>query len=160
MNLSKNFLKKDDFKKIESIIMGNEFPWYFNEKIIKVNEDDEDFQFTYSFILKGKINCNSAMMSILEPVLSKLKYKKINKIKANLLLRDNKIKEHGMHNDQNEGMTGILYINNCNGYTKFENGKKIKSEKNKYIEFDSTLKHTGSSCTDKQRRVVINFNYQ
>ncbi len=68
--------------------------------------------------------------------------------------------EHGMHNDQNAGVSGILYVNNCNGYTKFENGKKIKSEKNKYIEFDSTLKHSGSSCTDQQRRIVINFNYQ
>jgi hypothetical protein len=160
MNLYKNFLKKEDFRKIESVIMGNQFPWYFNDEITKVNKNKDDFQFTYSFIIGGKINCNSDMMSILEPVLSKLKFKKINKIKANLLLRENKIREHGMHNDQNAGVSGILYVNNCNGYTKFENGKKIKSEKNKYIEFNSTLKHTGSSCTDQQRRVVINFNYQ
>ena len=160
MNLTKNFLKKDEFQKIESVIMGEKFPWYFSDQIIRTSKNKDDFQFTYSFIVKGKINCSSDMMSILEPVLSKLKFKKINKIKANLLPRKNKIKEHGMHNDQNVGVTGILYINNCNGYTKFENGKKIKSEKNKYIEFNSTLKHTGSSCTDKQRRVVINFNYQ
>ena len=160
MNLYKNFLKKEDFRKIESVITGEKFPWYFSDNITRISKNKDDFQFTYSFIIKGKINCSSDMMSMLEPVLSKLKFKKINKIKANLLLRENKIREHGMHNDQNEGMTGILYINNCNGYTKFENGKKIKSEKNKYIEFNSTLKHTGSSCTDQQRRVVINFNYQ
>ena len=160
MNLYINFLKKDDFKKIESVIMGNQFPWYFNDEITKVNKDKDDFQFTYSFIIGGKINCNSDMMSILEPVLSKLKFKKINKIKANLLTRDKKIKEHGMHIDQDYGTTGIFYLNTCNGYTKFENDKKIKSKKNTYVEFNSTLKHTGSSCTDQQRRVVINFNYQ
>ena len=38
--------------------------------------------------------------------------------------------------------------------------KKIISEENKLIEFNSALEHTGSSCTDKSRRVVINFNYQ
>ena len=53
-----------------------------------------------------------------------------------------------------------MYLDNSNGYTKFKNGKKIKSEENKYVEFDSSLKHTGTSCTDKKRRVVINFNYE
>jgi hypothetical protein len=53
--------------------------------------------------------------------------------------------------------TGILYINTNNGYTKFKNGKKIKSKKNQYVEFDSKLEHTGSTCTDEDRRIVINF---
>ena len=65
-----------------------------------------------------------------------------------------------MHIDQPKGKTGIFYINTCNGYTKFKNGEKIKSEKNKYVEFDSILEHTGSSCTDEKRRIVINFNYE
>ena len=160
MNIYKNFLKKDEFQKIESVIMGEKFYWYFSDNITRISKNKDDFQFTYSFIVKGKINCSSDMMSILEPVLSKLKFKKINKIKANLLTRDKKIKEHGMHIDQDYGTTGIFYLNTCNGYTKFENDKKIKSKKNTYVEFNSTLKHTGSSCTDKQRRVVINFNYQ
>ena len=160
MNLYKNFLKKDEFQKIESVIMGEKFYWYFSDNITRISKNKDDFQFTYSFIVKGKINCSSDMMCILEPVLSKLKFKKINKIKANLLTRDKKIKEHGMHIDQDYGTTGIFYLNTCNGYTKFENDKKIKSKKNTYVEFNSTLKHTGSSCTDKQRRVVINFNYQ
>ena len=56
--------------------------------------------------------------------------------------------------------TGVLYMNNCNGYTKFKNGEKVLSEENKYVEFNSNLEHTGSSCTDEKRRVVINFNYQ
>ena len=64
-----------------------------------------------------------------------------------------------MHIDQIKGTTGILYINTCNGYTKFENGKKVKSVENTYVEFDSTLKHTGTTCTDTDRRLVLNINY-
>ena len=64
-----------------------------------------------------------------------------------------------MHTDQEKGTTGIFYVNTCNGYTRFKNNKIIKSKENTYIEFDSTLEHTGASCTDKKRRVVINFNY-
>ena len=37
--------------------------------------------------------------------------------------------------------------------------KKITSEENKLIKFNSQLEHTGTSCTDENRRVVINFNY-
>ena len=160
MNIYKNFLKKEDFKKIESVMMGNKFPWYFQSNIVVVSKDKNDFQFMYAFVLDGLSNCSSDMMDLLKPIISKLTFKNISKIKANLLTRDKKIKEHGMHIDQDYGTTGIFYLNTCNGYTKFENDKKIKSKKNTYVEFNSTLKHTGSSCTDQQRRVVINFNYQ
>ena len=37
---------------------------------------------------------------------------------------------------------------------------QIKSEENKYVEFDCNLKHTGSTSTDEKRRIVINFNYE
>jgi len=157
MNIYKNFLNKEDFNILENFIMSNYMPWYFT-KILK--SKDVGNQFEYCFILDGKVNCSDYMINIINPIFKKLKYKEMNRVKANFLLKDDKIKEHGMHVDQNNGKTGIFYINTCNGYTKFENGKKIKSEKNKYVEFDSTLKHTGSTCTDEQRRVVINFNYQ
>ena len=160
MNIYKNFLKKEDFKNLEEAIMGDQFPWFFNSNVVVESKDKTDFQFTYAFLLNREINCSDNTMNLIQPIISKLTFKQINKIKANLLTKDTKIKEHGMHTDQDSGTTGIFYVNTCNGYTKFENGKKIKSQQNTYVEFDSTLKHTGSSCTDKQRRVVINFNYQ
>ena len=158
MNIHKNFLSEKDFKEIEQKIMSAQMPWYFNEGVNNIQ--DEHFQFTFTFLNEQGINCSKEMLNTLNPILDKLKYKKINRIKANLLIKDNKIIEHGMHIDQPKGKTGIFYINTCNGYTKFKNGEKIKSEKNKYVEFDSILEHTGSSCTDEKRRVVINFNYE
>ncbi len=159
MNIYKNFLSKKHFKKLKDEIMGHNFPWYFKDGINKI--PDKNFQFCFIFINgEGEINCSDKIMNILKPILSKIKFKKLNKIKANLLTKDISITEHGMHVDQFEGKTGIFYVNTCNGYTRFENGKKIKSEENKFVEFDSISKHTGSSCTDEKRRVVINFNYQ
>ena len=124
------------------------------------NQKDNFFQFTFVFLDEKGINCSKEIMNIINIVLSKIKYNKLTAVKANLLTKTKNIIEHGFHIDQNIGTTGILYLDNSNGYTKFENGKKIKSEENKYVEFDSTLKHTGSSCTDEKRRIVINFNYQ
>ena len=157
MIICKNFLTKDEFDSVEKAIMGDRFPWYFNDMIVDGN--DGFYQFTFSFILDGKKNCTSVTMDILKPILDKIKYKKIKRIKANLLTKTEKIIEHGFHTDYPNITTGIFYLNTCDGYTKFKNGKKIKSEKNKYVEFNSNLSHTGSTCTDEKRRVVINFNY-
>ena len=159
MKIYKNFLPKDIFKKLKNTMMGEYFPWYFNDYVSNFQKED-NFQFTFHFVKDGDFTCWGDWKDIMLPVLKKIKYKKINRVKANLLTRTNKIMEHGFHIDQDIGTTGILYLDNSNGYTKFENGKKIKSEENKYIEFNSALNHTGSSCTDEKRRVVINFNYQ
>jgi len=165
MKVYKNFLSKKDFKILESVILSDTMPWYFNNGISKlkkttIRKNKDDFQFTFTFVKNGKQTCSDNMANILYPIFSKLKFKKMNRIKANLITRKNKIIESGMHVDQKNGTTGILYINTCNGYTLFENGEKIKSEKNKYVEFNSSIKHTGSSCTDQFRRIVINFNYE
>ena len=158
MKIYKNFLSKEDFKKIKSTIMGDYMPWFYNDNVLRSNK--ESFQFTYTFITDGEQTCHQDMIDLLQPILVRLKYKKLNRIKANLISRDSKITEHGLHTDQEEGTTGIFYMNDCNGYTKFEDGSIVSSESNKYVEFDSKLKHTGSSCTDEKRRVVINFNYE
>ena len=161
MNIYKNFLEKNDFNKIQSVMMSDSMPWFFTDGVNKKN--DKDFQFTFNFILPNSIiNCSKDMLKLLNPFLNKLKIKRFSKVKANLLLKTNKTMEHGMHIDNalKKGKTGIFYVNTCNGYTKFETGEKIKSEENKYVEFDCNLKHTGSTSTDEKRRIVINFNYE
>jgi len=160
MNIYKNFLPKKIFKTLKDTMMGYYFPWYFNNYISDPKEDKNNFQFTFTFIKTGEYVCWGEWKDIIIPVLKNIKHKKMNRVKSNLLTKTHKIIEYNYHTDQKKGKTGILYLNNCNGYTKFENGKKIISEENKYVEFDSSLKHSGSSCTDKQRRVVINFNYE
>ena len=160
MNIYKNFLPNDVFKNLKNTMMADYFPWYFNDSINDGNKRKHDFQFTFTFIRRGEQACWDDWLDIIKPVLKNIKHIKMNRVKANLLTRTDKIIEHQYHTDQEKGTTGILYLDNSNGYTKFKNGKVVKSEENKYVEFDSTLKHTGSTCTNKKRRVVINFNYE
>jgi hypothetical protein len=160
MNIYKNFLPKDIYKELKNSMMSDNFPWYFNDFVNYKNKNKNNFQFTFVFIKNGQYQCWGKWKDIIDLVIKNIKHKKINRIKANLLTVTDKIIEHEFHIDQEKGKTGILYLDNSNGYTKFKNGKKIKSEENKYVEFNSSLKHTGTSCTDKKRRVVINFNYE
>ena len=160
MKIYKNFLNKKDFNNIKDFLMNRRLPWYF-ENVVNRGEGQKYGQLSYTFVLEGGIlNVPQIDFDILKPLLKKIKYKKITRIKANLGLKDSRIVEHAFHTDQPEGTTGILYINENNGYTKFETGKKIKSVENTYVEFDSTLKHTGTTCTDSARRIVLNINYQ
>ena len=158
MEVIQNFLDKKTFTNIKEKIMSDQMPWYFNDGVNKLH--DKNFQFTFTFVDEKGINCSQEMMSIINPILEKIKYNKLRAVKANLLTKTKDIIEQGFHIDQSKGTTSIFYINNCNGYTKFKDGTKIKSEENKLVEFNSKLKHTGSSCTDKKRKVIINFNYE
>ena len=55
--------------------------------------------------------------------------------------------------------TGILYLNTCDGYTEFEDGKIVESVANRFIEFPTNTKHRGVSQLDTDFRFVVNFNY-
>ena len=96
------------------------------------------------------------------PILRKLDAKAIYSVKANCNVRTQNIVRHGFHVDvptNYDSKTAILYINTNNGYTEFENGERVESVANRLVLFDSELKHTGTTCTDQQRRVVLNLNY-
>ena len=78
---------------------------------------------------------------------------------ANLNTQTSKIIETGEHTDEDKRFTSaVFFLNSCNGYCKIDN-KKIKSEDNKMVIFNSNKKHTGSTCTDVDRRMLINFVY-
>ena len=91
----------------------------------------------------------------------KLNITGLYRIKANLRPRSffNR-SSGGYHIDPYDcSHTSIYYINTNNGYTKFKNGTKIKSVENRMVVFPSHLEHQGYTCSDKLKRVVVNFNY-
>ena len=63
------------------------------------------------------------------------------------------------HNDVDDCITAIYYVNTNNGTTKFKSGKEVESVANRLVIFNSNELHAGSSCTDEHRRCLINFNY-
>ena len=68
--------------------------------------------------------------------------------------------EHGMHQDRPFDHKGMLiYMNTCDGYTRFESGEKIDSVANRIVFFNPFIKHTSTNTTNASRRVTINFNY-
>lgn len=156
-----NFINYRDFLNIKNTLLSDDFPWFLNDYVLE-NSDHENidnFQFVHNFYMDDSVWSN--FFNILSPIIKKIDPLTLLRVKANLLPRTEKNIEHGMHVDilDSKSTTAVFYINDNNGYTLFENGKKIYSKENTIAIFPSKTKHTGSSCTDKKSRIVINFNY-
>jgi len=162
IKIYKNFLNKKDFDIITENINSTIFPWNYRDGVNTFADGNN--QLVHNFYKIRQTLILSPYFDILLPIINKINPFIIIRIKANLLLKTNKNIEHGFHTDYNSNenakiTTGIYYVNTNNGYTLFETGEKIISEANTYVEFNSNIKHTGSTQTDTSSRIVINFNY-
>ena len=154
-----NFLEEDVFKEIEKILMGDKFPWFFNN--FKNDDDDiNNFQFTHT-VVRGNGNIESKFIQYMKPFFDKLNIKKIFRIKINLTTRAHNSFNHLYHTDVSfQCTTAIFYINSNNGKTIFKHGEEVNSIANRMVIFNSNLEHAATSHTDEKTRVVINFNYE
>ncbi len=157
-----NFLEADDFYRIKDTMMGPYFDWYFNDAVVDDQEDKiNQYQFIHSFYRDSRPI--STFFDVIEPIISKINPVALLRIKANLNPRTENNFEHGYHVDYENSLsnqrTGVFYLNTNNGYTLFEDGTKVESVENRFVSFKTSMKHTGSTCTNENARVLINFNY-
>ncbi len=178
-----DFMPEDEWTRMRDMVMipHNAFPWNFapdtvQDHLLKVDPLDA-YQFVHTPYTvmtyvdnhniphgTGEPVFNMASFKFFLPILnnSKLNCRVLIKMKLNLNPRRSTIMEHGFHvdNDLPKAKTAVLYFNDNNGYTKFEKtGEKVYSKENRIVIFDNNLKHTGTTCTDTNRRVVMNINF-
>ena len=98
---------------------------------------------------------------LIYPFIEILEVKRLIQVKANLTVRTNNIIEHGYHTDHpyKDAKTAVFYVNDNDGYTKFETGAYVESVANRLVIFDSQIQHTGTTCTNQFGRFVVNFNF-
>ena len=154
-----NALNDGEFSNIRHIFYGYDIPWSYNDGIVNT-EDMSDFQFVHLVFDHSKAGYGPIWDSIV-PILEKLTPSNVVRIKANLRPRTGDIEASGFHCDvwMPGALTAIYYLDTNNGYTEFKDGDKIASVENQLVVFPSNLPHLGTSCTDQNRRVIINFNF-
>ena len=160
-----NFLSVEDFSAIRDLMMGDNFPWFYNTG--RVHSEDGEYQLTHTFYRDNVVK--SDWFNHMNPILEKIDLVSLLRIKANLAPIDSKNKLSLFHKDgshirqvQEEDknwFVSILYINTNNGYTAFQDGTEIKSIANRFVTFPAHVFHAGATCTDENVRVLINFNY-
>ena len=156
MEVIDNFLPSYQFKQLYNVLMSPEMTWFYNDGVSY--EGDRSHQFVNLFVHWPKGTTPS--YRVIEPFMPLFKIKNIRRIKVNLTTKTLFHRNTGWHTDNIPCSTSaIFYINTNNGWTKFKKGGKVKSVANRMVIFDSNLEHQGVTCTDKKRRVVMNFNY-
>ena len=160
-----NYVNPPEFALLQKKLMGIDFDWYYCDQIVREGGNkDHNFQFIHMFY--DLLGTRSKELNYVVPVINQLDPIAIHRIKANCLPWTENIKVSGLHTDINEKrmlestpMTAILYINTNDGYTLFEDGTKIDSVANRICIFPYYLKHSGTTCTNANRRIALNINY-
>lgn len=159
MEIIDNFLPKVIFSSIQEMFFREDFPWFWNDKKVDGGlscDEIDNYQFIHTFYSEHSRHSNWNI----EPIINLLNPKAIVRVKANLNPKTSKIIKYGFHVDTNfECKTAIYYVNSNNGFTEFSDGKIVNSIENRMIIFNSSNAHTGTSCTDQKRRIVLNLNY-
>jgi hypothetical protein len=153
-----NFLPEEEFKSIQSFMMGGEFNWFYKDGM--TYNDDGLFYMVHMFY-QPDVGSNSEHLNMWNTFMNKVEAKKCMRIKANLTFKTPTIEPRPLHYDFSVGKTAVFYINTNNGYTEFESGVRVKSVANRVCIFDSNLQHRGTTHTeDDHQRIVVNFNYE
>lgn len=167
INIFDNFLLKEDYEGIRAFYnsemddgtLEGSCMWLYSDGTTLKN--DGHFHFT-SLVFAANYILVPKAFHLLQPLIDKAGMTSIARIKANCMLQTPELMvfKNGFHTDfPKDLMTGIYYINTNDGYTLFEDGTKVESVANRFVKFPATMMHTGTSCTDDYRRIVINFNY-
>ena len=160
-----DLLHKEDSNFLLNSLISERFPWHYGGRVVppEMSSCDELDDFQFCNIIYDNMKPNSKdEFNLVTPIInrSELRIVSLLRIKANLLPRRDRIIKHGFHTDvEFPCITAIYYANTCNGYTEFEDGTIVESVQNRFVTFPSTMKHTGTTCTDAKSRIVINFNY-
>ena len=164
-----NFLPEEVFTPIRDYVFGGHMPWYYMDMSVKKGDGCPQF----SHGLYGDSEPRSETYNIVKPIFATLNPFAIHRVKFNATSRTTEIQEKPLHVD----ITGpsaspeppfenvpdynicVIYFNDNNGYTYFEDGQKVLSKENRAVIFSGDLLHAGTSCTDASLRVVLNIDY-
>ena len=152
-----NFLEEKEFKKIKGAISNEYFPWFYQDTITFSTDPSDHYYFAHYFYAEHART--SEWFYLFNNFLNKIKCNGRIRIKGNLFLGQKEPRKNPSHQDYKFKHKGCLfYINNNNGATYFKQ-EKVMPKENRAVFFDPSEKHSSSLCTNRKRRITINFNY-
>jgi hypothetical protein len=155
-----NFLPEDEFKAIQTVFLGDQFPWFYNNNTTFNDEGVEEPLFYFTHLLFGNFMANSDAYKLVQPVVDRLGARALVRAKANLYPSSPTPVQDGWHTDLLfPNKAAILYLNTNNGPTVLSDGTEIAAVANRLLKFNGDELHCSTRCSDEKIRVNINFNY-
>lgn len=166
MKVVDDFLAPEELRALCNAMLAPGFSWrrvpILSSGASEHMAPTENGQWVHGFFhCRGSTPYVSPTFRTVRPVIERLGPVRLLKVKANLTVRRGRHLEYGLHVDTRHprAMTGILYLNDNNGYTRFDDGSRVDSIANRFVAFDARRRHTGASCTDVPYRLVLNVNW-
>jgi hypothetical protein len=159
-----NFLDNYDLEKLKEYVSDTHLLWQYGtilpEKILEC-DPIENYQLINVLYDNKKYG---SQLNLIVPLLKKLNAEVLLKAKINLTWRRERNIKIGWHTDIKKDpipenyKTAIYYLNTNNGSTIVDN-TIVECIENRIVIFDASTKHTGVTCTDKSRKLLLNINY-
>ena len=167
MIVTDDFLPPEAFQYVQSQLLSPSWPWYFQDSVDYAKEKDDLEKFQFCYHLYRNHTWQGAGETLISPFLPHLRPLALVRVKANHQVRTETRKQNCFHVDlldpdlrpYEDLLTAIYYVNTNDGVTVFEDGGEVESVANRVVVFPSKTRHTGTTCTNSKRRVLINFNY-
>ena len=159
MKIIENFLNKDLFYRLKSIVFSETFP-YFYKPNTGSRLDKSDFFFSHILYFDKKQE-SPYFNDLLMPILGNLKYNYLIRAKINCYTIKSKAIYTEFHRDYDfDHQVALFSFNTCNGFTYFKDTKeKIKSVENQMLLFDGNKQHCSVAQTDTSLRINLNINF-
>jgi len=164
-----NFLPGELFNPLQELVMSQRFPWFYRAEISYDNEKNSLNSYLSHFLYKDvpSEDCMevrgewSPHFKHFNPILNFIPdFKSLLRMKVNFYSRTENLQVHEWHVDFDfPHTTALIYFNNNDGYTEFEDGTKIESIENRFVSFDGLIDHRSTNCTNQKARFNMNFNY-
>lgn len=160
-----DFLPAPHYRVIRELFLTERLPWHFNDRVVST---ERHFMFTHAFMDDGRVvnpHYFEPVRAMLGLIQQKQPFIGVSRIKANLYTNQGRIIEHPVHRDippeaglDDKVCIGVFHVNACNGLTVIGE-ERIPSRDNQLVLFDN-VPHYGTTQTDTDTRVVINFNFR
>lgn len=157
-----NFLPETLHKRIQTLMLSANFPWYFITGV--TSNQDNNYYFVHNLFGCAQEGIESPFFNEFEVLLhfieEKLKFRtdQLLRIKCNMYTNQNINLSHDSHTDHGfPHYTAIYYINSNNGPTTVGD-QIVDSVENRLVLFDGLIMHNSNLQTDSAARININLN--
>ena len=150
-----DFLPMDVFKQMSDWIMGEDITWRYAPII----DDDDRYSQYCHIVYKDDIPYSDQFNQFNQTFADRLSVQSWVRIKVNSKVRTERLIEYPLHYDDPCEKIAFFNVNTCNGYTYFEDHEPVPSIANRMILFRRDMKHGGTTTSNVNRRIGINFNY-
>lgn len=146
------------FEEIKNTILGKEFTWNYSDEVGSPL-DKSGILFWHEMYFKDKVKV-STFFKFMHPIIGRLKFDEILRIKVNGYPKTHKHIKHEFHRDfPIPHKVALFSLNTNNGGTEFKDKTFLNSVENRLLMFDGALEHRSVTQTDENFRVNININY-